>query len=77
MWATIKTGVSALLEALGIIKKAQQDASDAQIKQAGADAQKVASLETAARVARDQAAALVNAPKDDAGTINDLDNGRF
>lgn len=77
MWGIVKAGLIALGELLGIIKKGQEAAHDTEMQQSGADQQKAASLEATVKVARDQTAAVVQAPKTPDQTVDSLRNGGF
>ena len=77
MWGLIKAGLVALGQLLGVIQKAQDASHDAVERQAGADAQAKASLDAIVKVARDQTAAIVNAPDTPSETAADMRKGGF
>lgn len=75
--AAVTAVFTAIGKALGLVQS-QADANTAAAqKQAGVDAEKSASLEKSAEIARSQTAAVIAAPTDEAGTIDAMRKGGF
>lgn len=77
----IVTDVGAVAGAVSDVSKAVSAGIDVvqanQNKQAGVDAANSASLAASEQIAREQVAALIDAPTDEAGTIEDMRKGEF